>query len=100
VNFKASLQDELGEIFTEVQYLSDIPVRSTSTGSITVNQRAVLDLGITANLTALPYVKKARWLDKCTLGFEVKNVNDASVYDALNYPLPGRMFFVTLHAVL
>jgi iron complex outermembrane receptor protein len=100
VNFKASLQDELGEIFTEVQYLSDIPVRSTSTGSIEVNGRAVLDLGVTANLTALPWLNRVGWLEKCTLGLEVKNVNDASVYDALNYPLPGRMFFVTLHAVL
>jgi iron complex outermembrane receptor protein len=98
VNFKASLQDERGEIFAEVQYLSEIPVRSTSTGTISVNQRAVLDLGLTANLTSLPALNRTPWLQRCTLSLEVKNVNDASVYDSLNFPLPGRMFFVTLYA--
>lgn len=100
VNFKASLQDERGEIYTEVQYLSAIPVRSTSTGTIFVNQRAVLDVGATANLAELPWLRRAGWLEKLTLSVEVKNVNDASVYDALNFPLPGRMFFVTLYALL
>lgn len=100
VNFKVSLQDKIGEIYTEVQYLSAIPVRSTSTGAIYVNERAVLDVGVTANFAALPYVSRAAWLQKLTLSLEVKNVNDASVYDSLNFPLPGRMFFVTLYALL
>jgi iron complex outermembrane receptor protein len=100
VNCKASLQEDIGEIYAEMQYLSEIPVRSTSTGTIAVNQRAVLDLGITLNLTELPQLNEVDWLRKWTIGFEVKNVNDASVYDALNYPLPGRMFFVTLHALI
>jgi len=100
VNFKVSLQDRRGEIYTEMQYLSAIPVRATSTGAIFVNERAVLDVGVTANLATLPYISRAAWLEKLTLSLEVKNVNDASVYDSLNFPLPGRMFFVTLYALL
>ena len=65
-----------------------------------MNERAVLDVGVTANLATLPYISRAAWLQKLTLSLEVKNVNDASVYDSLNFPLPGRMFFVTLYALL
>lgn len=100
VHFKASLEDELGEIYTEVEYLSSIPFLSTRTAQLFVNQRAILGLGLTANLRALPYLRNVSWLRKWTLGLEVKNVNDASVYDVLYYPLPGRMFFVTLRALL
>ncbi len=100
VHFKASFEDDLGEIFAEVECLSSIPLLSTSTSRLFVNQRAILGLGLTANLKEFPYLRSVDWLRKWTLGFEVKNLNDATVYDAQYFPLPGRMFFVTLRALI
>jgi iron complex outermembrane receptor protein len=100
VHFRASLEDELGGIYAEVEYLSSIPFLSTNTAQLFVNQRAIIGVGLTANLRELPYLRSVSWLRKWTLGLEVKNVNDASVYDVLYYPLPGRMFFVTLRALI
>ena len=100
MHFKATLEDDLGEFFAEVEYLSSIPFISTNSARLFVNQRAILGLGLTANLRELPYLRGVEWLKKWTLGLEVKNVNDATVYDAHNYPLPGRMFFATLRAVI
>ena len=106
VNFKASLRGKLGELYSEVQYLSRIPVHFTETSRIAVNERVLLDLGVTLNLLSLPLLERlgspgrGPRLNKWTLTFEVKNATDASVYDSQYFPQPGRMFFVTLHAAM
>jgi len=135
-NFKASLRGKPGEIYSEVQYLSRVPVHFTDTSEIAVNERVVLDLGVTLNLLSLPWLDqlggfeqaggsasggvphrgdssafvespdrsgspgRGPRLNKWTLTFEVKNATDQSVYDSQYFPLPGRMFFLTLHAAL
>ena len=100
VNFRGSLQHDLGEIWAEGQYMSLIPVRFTDTAKSSVNPRTVVDLGVTLNLIALPVLKRVDVLKTWTLGFEVKNVGDVSAYDSVFFPLPGRMFFFTVHAAL
>jgi len=100
VNFRASLQHDLGEVFAEGQYMSRIPVRYTDSAKSSVNPRTVVDLGATLNLLALPVLERAAWVSKWTLSFEVKNVGDVSAYDSVFFPLPGRMFFVTILAAL
>jgi len=100
VNFRASVQDDLGELYAEGQYMSTIPVSYTNSARSSVNPRTVVDLGATLNLLALPGLKRLECLQKWTLGFEVKNVGDVSAYDTVFFPLPGRMFFVTMLAGL
>jgi len=100
VNFRASVQQDLGEIYAEGQYMSSIPVSYTNSARSSVNPRTVVDLGATLNLLALPGLKRAGCLKKWTLSLEVKNVGDVSAYDTVFFPLPGRMFFVTLLAGL
>ena len=100
VNFKAALTGRLGEIYTEAQYLSRIPVFFTRTANVAIDPRFVVDLGVTLNLLSLPRLERMERLSKWTLSFEVKNVGDVSVYDSQYFPLPGRMFFLTLHAAL
>jgi len=98
VNLKASLQGDLGEIYTEIQYLSVIPLRYTSSNKSYINPRTLVDAGIIVNLLSLPVLEDIRHLGKWTLGLEVKNAGNVSAYDSLNMPLPGRMFFITTHA--
>jgi len=100
VNFRASLQNDLGEIYAEGQYMSSIPIHFTDTAKNWVNPRTVVDLGVTLNLLALPVLKRVEWMHKWTLNFEVKNVGNVSAYDTVFFPLPGRMFFVTILAGL
>jgi outer membrane receptor protein involved in Fe transport len=100
VNFRASVQHDLGEIFAEGQYMSRIPVRYTDSAKSSVNPRTVVDLGVNLNLLALPRLERVSWMRKWTLGFEVKNVADVPAYDSVFFPLPGRMFFVTMLASL
>jgi vitamin B12 transporter len=100
VNFRASAQHDLGEIYAEGQYMSRMPVHYTDTAQSSVNPRTLVDLGITVNLLALPVLKRADPIRKWTLTFEVKNVGDVSAYDSVFFPLPGRMFFVTIQAAL
>jgi outer membrane receptor protein involved in Fe transport len=100
VNFRASVQHGLGEVYAEGQYMSSIPVRFTDTAKSSVNPRTTVDLGVTLNLLAVPVLKRVEWMQKWTLSFEVKNVGDVSAYDSVFFPLPGRMFFVTILAAL
>ena len=100
VNFRASVQHDLGEIFAEGQYMSRIPVRYTDSAKSSVNPRTVVDVGVNLSLLALPGLERAAWMRKWTLGFEVKNVVDVPAYDSVFFPLPGRMFFVTMLASL
>ena len=99
VNAKASLQGKRGEVYTELQYLSDIPLHYTSSSRLAVDGRAIADLGATLNLLSFSYLDRLNWFRKWTLTLEVKNVGDVSAYDAQNFPLPGRMFFCTMHAL-
>ena len=100
VNFRASVRETLGEFYVEGQYMSSIPVHTTNTGMETVNGRTTVNLGLTLNMMALPGIRTLGWLDKWTLNFEVSNVGDVSAYDAQLFPLPGRMFFGTIHAAI
>jgi iron complex outermembrane receptor protein len=99
VNFKTSLQGRYGEVYTEMQYLSDIPLQITNTARLAVTGRSIVDLGVTANVLSISPIERLHWFRKCTVSLEVKNVGDASVYDAQYFPLPGRMFFFTLYAL-
>ncbi len=98
INFKATLKGRLGEISTGVQYLSEIPVRFTRTAKRSISPRTIVDIGMTANLIEFPMFRHLSYLKKWTLGIEVKNVADVSAYDAQFFPLPGRMWFVTIQA--
>jgi len=100
VNFKASLKGRLGEAYTELQYLSEVPVRFTRTAKRSISPRTVVDLGFTVNLLELPLLRDLPRLEKVTLGLEIKNLADVSVYDAQFFPLPGRMWFLTVQAGL
>jgi len=100
VNVRASLQGDLGEVYTEVQHLSRVPVWFTSGSKISLHARTLVDAGVILNLQSLPLLKKVGALRKWTLGLEVRNVGDVPVYDNQYFPLPGRMFFATLYAAL
>jgi hypothetical protein len=82
-----------------MQYLSDIPLQITNTARLAVTGRSIVDLGVTANVLSICPIERLHWFRKCTVSLEVKNVGDASVYDAQYFPLPGRMFFCTLYAL-
>ncbi len=99
-NFTASVHSDLGELYAEGQYSSSVPVYSTRTGSVYVDSWFVVNMGVTFNLLSLPWLERTRCLQEWTLSVEVKNLGDATVYDGVMFPLPGRSWFVTLRAAL
>jgi outer membrane receptor protein involved in Fe transport len=96
VNARASLERPYGSLYTELQYVSSIPV--VPTGDLTLGWRTVVDMGIKVNLLALPALNGLRWVRSLNAGLDVKNVGDVSFRDAQNFPLPGRMFLGTIEA--
>jgi len=70
-------------LFFETHYVDEIPL-SAFPNAKTTDARTTYDIGA-----------KARW-KKLFLTFEIKNLlNDLDVRDALDFPLPGRTFFIT-----
>lgn len=96
VNGRVSLDRPAGSLYGEMQYVSSIPV--VSTGELSLKWRTVADVGAKANLEAMPGLGKIPWVRSLSVGLDVKNVGDVSYRDALNFPLPGRMFLGTIQA--
>ncbi|MEW6442979.1 MAG: TonB-dependent receptor [bacterium] len=96
VNARAALERTFGSIYSEVQYVSRIPV--VPTGELTLGWRTVVDAGLKANLLFLPGLERLKWVRSLNAGLDVKNVGDVSFRDAQNFPLPGRLFLGTLEA--
>jgi vitamin B12 transporter len=82
-DLRAVLTHDPLTLFFETHYVDDIPL-SAFPNARTTDARTTYDIGA-----------KTRWR-KLFLTFEIKNLlNDLDVRDALDFPLPGRTFFVT-----
>lgn len=91
-NFRGTIRGEPGEVYVEVQYVSDIPLDSI--GAVFVVERAQVDVGGTLNLLWLPYLDRlAGAFGKLTAGVDVKNLGDEDFADARGAPLPGLSVF-------
>lgn len=82
-DFRAVLSHSIAAVFWETHYVDKIPL-SAFPNARTTDPRTTHNIGI-----------KGEW--KSIFGsFEVKNLfNNLDVRDALDFPLPGRTFFVT-----
>ncbi len=78
-----------GNLFSEIQYVSSLPVNTQNT--VFIAGRTTLNLGATTRFSP-----KKRGLGRYALTFETKDVTNVQVYDARGFPLPRRSFFVTL----
>jgi len=91
-NGKLTLSHNFGEhfgggIFTELQYMSSLPVNAQNT--LFLASRTTLGAGF--NIRS--YFKK--W-GTYTLSFDAKDLTNIQIYDARGFPLPRRSYFVTL----
>jgi hypothetical protein len=96
VNARGSFEGRYGDIYAELQYMSEIPV--TASGDVILGWRTVVDLGARLNLLALPPLRQWQAAQSFSVGLDVKNVGDVSVKDLRGLPLPGRGFFGTIQA--
>ncbi|MEM7180624.1 MAG: TonB-dependent receptor plug domain-containing protein [Spirochaetota bacterium] len=46
-----------------------------------------------------PPTEEKKWLQELYLSFDVKNILDKRAFDVVGYPLPGRMYYVSLSAL-
>jgi hypothetical protein len=82
-DFRAVLSHSIAAVFWETHYVDSIPL-SAFPNSKTTDPRTTHNIGI-----------KGEW-KSIFASFEVKNLfNNLDVRDALDFPLPGRTFFVT-----
>lgn len=82
-DFRAVLGKDLASVYWETHYVDSIPL-SAFPNSRTTDPRTTHNIGI-----------KGEWRSVFAT-FEVKNLfNNLDVRDALDFPLPGRTFFVT-----
>ncbi|MEE9214162.1 MAG: hypothetical protein V3U54_05095, partial [Thermodesulfobacteriota bacterium] len=83
LDIRAVLKTNIFKIYWETHYVDSIPVNPFP-NSRSTDPRTTYDVGT-----------KAEW-ENIFLTFEIKNLlNNLDVRDALDFPLPGRSFFVT-----
>ncbi len=83
LDIRAVLKTNIFKIYWETHYVDSIPV-TPFPNSRSTDPRTTYDVGV-----------NAEW-DNIFLTFEIKNLlNNLDVRDALDFPLPGRSFFVT-----
>ena len=78
-----------GNIFSEVQYVSALPINTQNT--VFIAGRTAFDVGASARFSPRPPMGGSY-----TLTFTAKDITNVQIYDARGFPLPRRSFFITL----
>ncbi len=83
----------LFQLVGEAQFTDDIPV--TDTGASFISDRLTFDASLSVNLARLGFVRDRLPLDDLRVTVGGRNLTDQAVRDALFFPQPGRVLYVS-----